>query len=220
MKPNSIIPIVAAVIALVAGVATARGQGAVRLQNEVVIPARLSSSITEVDAATDEALASLVAKASLASQASRPAAAAQARTEPPPAPPASMNASFEAGLLALAPATTTTADEPALPPRQPVSPRNAEMVARMRAAVEKIAAEYGSPTFVQLFTNDSVMAQVWRKRLQMIQNADLIATELASLQRQKKAASEEVEAARRRLSALQIEAEKIATGLRRTRTGT
>lgn len=214
MKYINIMTFVAAAFTLFSGATAMRGQNAVRLQQQVVIPARHSSSIGEVNAAT-EASPALSAPVQLE---------AQMQPQPPPAPapafPEPARLSLEDGLPSLSLENGDGVDAAKAPgalPREPRTLQNIEMIARMRAAVEQIAAEYGNPTFVQLFTNDSVQAQVWRKRLHLIQSADLIAAELASLERKKKVANEEVEATRLRLAALHAEAEQLAVRLQQVR---
>lgn len=93
--------------------------------------------------------------------------------------------------------------------------RNAEMVMRMRMAVEQIAAEYGNPLFAQIFTNDSVQAQVLRKRVQLLQRAEEIRAEIAGLEKQKLEAAGELEISRRQLVALQEQADALTNRLQK-----
>jgi hypothetical protein len=93
-----------------------------------------------------------------------------------------------------------------------------EMVARMRLAVERIAAEYGNPTFAQVFTNDAVQAQAFRKRVQLLHRAEAINAEIAELEKQKVVAKGELDTVRQELAALQEQADALTNRLTRART--
>jgi predicted nucleic acid-binding Zn-ribbon protein len=92
------------------------------------------------------------------------------------------------------------------------------MVARMRLAVERIAAEYGNPTFAQVFTNDAVQAQAFRKRVQLLHRAEAINAEIAELEKQKLVAKDELDTVRQELAALQEQADALTNRLTRART--
>jgi hypothetical protein len=94
----------------------------------------------------------------------------------------------------------------------------AEMVARMRMAVEQIAAEYGNPTFAQVFTNDAVQARMFRKRVQLLHRAEAINAEIAELEKQKVVAKGELDTVRRELAALQEQADALTNRLTKART--
>ena len=93
--------------------------------------------------------------------------------------------------------------------------RRAEMITRMRLAVEQIAAEYGNPTFAQVFTNDNVQAQILRKRVQLLHRAEAINAEITALEKQKLQIRGEVDASRRELLALQEQADALTQRLQR-----
>lgn len=93
----------------------------------------------------------------------------------------------------------------------------AEMIARMRIVVEQIAAEYGNPTFAQVFTNDAVQAQVLRKRVQMLHRMEAIKAEITALQKQKEDVTAELDASRQDLVALQQQAEALTNRLQKAR---
>lgn len=95
--------------------------------------------------------------------------------------------------------------------------QNAEMIKRMRMAVEKIAAEYGNPTFAQIFTNDPIQAQLYRKRLQLVQRMDLARAELEAIEQQKIVTKNEADAMRRELVALQRQAEALSSRIQQAR---
>ncbi|MDR2981942.1 MAG: hypothetical protein LBV12_06805, partial [Puniceicoccales bacterium] len=71
------------------------------------------------------------------------------------------------------------------------------MKTRMRMAVEAVAAEYGNPTFVEIFTNDPIRAQALRKRLQLLQNYEALVAEIAALEKQRIAVGQAVSLAER-----------------------
>jgi hypothetical protein len=70
-----------------------------------------------------------------------------------------------------------------------------EMFARMRLAVEGVAAEYGNPTFAEFFTNDALRAKVFRQRLQLLRNYDKLQSELVELRLKKEFAAQDAEQA-------------------------
>lgn len=78
-----------------------------------------------------------------------------------------------------------------------------QMIYEMRTAVQQVANNYGNPYFAQVFTNDPMQAQLMRKRIQTLQNIDVIKNEIAALESQKAQTKQEAENARRELSALQ-----------------
>jgi chromosome segregation ATPase len=63
--------------------------------------------------------------------------------------------------------------------------RYEEMLSRMQAAVEEIAQLYGSPLFLQVFTNDEERAAALKQRLRSAGSADAIRKELADLQKKR-----------------------------------
>src|ERR1700722_5277545 len=60
-----------------------------------------------------------------------------------------------------------------------------EMLGKMREAVEGIAASYGNPMFIQVFTNDLEKAVVLKRRLQSAKRGDEIRLELSSLEKRR-----------------------------------
>lgn len=74
-----------------------------------------------------------------------------------------------------------------------------EMIDRMRYAVEQIAAEYGSPAFTQIFTNDVVRAQVIRRRMGLLMDLEALNAEIVSMTRQRETLQEQVKVTARQL---------------------
>ncbi len=180
-----------------------RAQQRVILQRPLVIPSRGNSTLDEVVAASG---ASQIANASSTGDA-RHAAVPQRQPGQE-----RLDARLQPSLMAAA----APAPEPRPAAAKPA--QNPEMIARMRIAVEQIAAEYGNPTFAQVFTNDPLQAQLMRKRLQLVQRVDLLKSEIDSLEQQRLAMKNEVEATRRELFALQQQAEALATKIQRAST--
>ncbi len=85
-----------------------------------------------------------------------------------------------------------------------------EMRARMRIAVEKVAAEYGNPVFAEVFTNDPLRARVLGGRLQLLHNYEELVAQLAALEKQRQAAAQAVdEASRNRMAQIQNEIRQL-----------
>jgi DNA repair ATPase RecN len=95
------------------------------------------------------------------------------------AAPAQENRGAAAGATADRPASTgPTADERA---RQ----RYDEMLAKMQSAIEEIAELYGSPSFLEVFTNDRERADDLKSRLAAVASAAAAQRELAELARRR-----------------------------------
>ncbi|AHF94076.1 hypothetical protein OPIT5_04660 [Opitutaceae bacterium TAV5] len=84
-----------------------------------------------------------------------------------------------------------------------------EMIGRMRRSVEQIASEYGNPVFTQIFTNDTVRAQLLRERMYLLTHFDALAAKIEELTKEKAAAEQQAETARRRLESLRTEASEL-----------
>lgn len=85
-----------------------------------------------------------------------------------------------------------------------------EMRARMRLAVEKVAAEYGNPVFAEVFTNDPLRARVLGGRLQLLHNYEELVAQIGALEKQREAAALAVDAAsRNRMSQIQGEIRQL-----------
>ena len=85
-----------------------------------------------------------------------------------------------------------------------------EMRARMRIAVEKVAAEYGNPVFAEVFTNDTLRARVLGGRLQLLHNYEDLLAQIAGLEKQREAAAQAVdEASRNRMAQIQAEIRQL-----------
>ena len=63
--------------------------------------------------------------------------------------------------------------------------RYEEMLERMQSAVEEIAQMYGSPLFLEVFTNDSDRASALKQRLRSAGSAYEIQTELEELKKKR-----------------------------------
>ena len=119
------------------------------------------------------------------------AAGAAAPPDPTPA------ASGTAGALADSTAQAAPARDPdpaSVPDPAPVRDpaRHAEMIGRMRAAVEEIAGLYGSPAFTQVFTNDPAEASELRRRLDAASSATRLERQVADLAGRRDALAAEV----------------------------
>jgi chromosome segregation ATPase len=79
----------------------------------------------------------------------------------------------------------------------------AEMVGRMRIAVEQIAAEYGNPPFTQVFTNDAIRARMLRERVALLSNLEALISRVGELEQEKAHAEKQVESVRGEMANLQ-----------------
>jgi len=104
---------------------------------------------------------------------------------------------FLFGLLGATAASAAAPTAP-VPPAGPTDPapvipdaearasrRYDEMLDRMRAAVEDIAALYGNPTFLQVFTNDASRADELKARLRTDRSAARVADDLKDLEKKR-----------------------------------
>jgi hypothetical protein len=92
-----------------------------------------------------------------------------------------------------------------------------EMINRMRVSVEKIAAEYGNPTFTRIFTNDNIRARMLRQRMHLLNNLDALNTEIGILTRQKEEIGRQVDDSRRTVTSLREEAKLLGDRLQAAR---
>lgn len=184
-----------------------RAQSVVSLQRPLVIPSAAQASATAQTSTTSNALLSLDDGHRII-----PNTNASATTPVPP----SARAATPAPAINPAPVQTPAAAPRTSSPVKHV--KNAEMVTRMRMAVERIAAEYGNPSFAHIFTNDPLQAQLYRKRIQLVQRMDVLRTEIDALEQQKLVAKNEADATRRELHALQQQAETLASRIQQART--
>jgi hypothetical protein len=68
------------------------------------------------------------------------------------------------------------------PAPSPAEQKLAEMNARMIEAFERIAAEYGNPSVVRVFTNDPQKGDELRRRLEMLQRVERLRSEATELE--------------------------------------
>lgn len=104
----------------------------------------------------------------------------------------------------------------AKPAAKQTAVQSGEMVARMRIAVEKIASEYGNPSFAQIFTNDPEKAAKLRERYTDLDKRDALKQEVASLTEQRDAARKELETLLVRSAGLREAVSKAQAALENT----
>jgi len=147
----------------------------------------------------------------LAGQGSTVVHAAQPRTVQPAA-----NGHPEFGRATAQPrSSATTATAPA--PKTAKDERHERMILEMRHAVQSIAAQYGNPSFAHVFTNDTLRAQLLRKRVHLLQRIDDVHAEIAALEKQKAGIKSELDASRAELLAVQKQTTELNERLARTR---
>jgi chromosome segregation ATPase len=77
-----------------------------------------------------------------------------------------------------------------------------EMLSKMQAAVEEVAQLYGSPLFLQVFTNDTERATELRERLKADQRIHVIRMEIEKLEGQRTALLNEIASRQKQATAL------------------
>jgi hypothetical protein len=107
---------------------------------------------------------------------------------------------------------------PALPPSPPRATRHEEMITRMKMAVEDVAAQYGNPSFAQVFTNDPVRAKVLRRRLEILKQVDRLNAEIADLETRRTQSRQELQVSRQRVESTKQELKSIQDQVREMNT--
>jgi septal ring factor EnvC (AmiA/AmiB activator) len=98
------------------------------------------------------------------------------------------------------------------------------MILRMTMAVEEVAAQYGSPSFAQVFTNDPVRAKVLRRRMEILKQVDRLNAEIALLETRRTQSNQElqvtqqrVEKSKQELTTIQEQVREMNTRLQNAR---
>jgi hypothetical protein len=107
---------------------------------------------------------------------------------------------------------------PSLPPSPPRSAQYEEMITRMKMAVEDVAAQYGNPSFAQVFTNDSVRAKVLRRRMEILKQVDRLNAEIAVLETRRTQSLQELQVTRQRVEATRQELKTVQDQVREMNT--
>jgi hypothetical protein len=107
---------------------------------------------------------------------------------------------------------------PSLPPSPPRSAQHEEMITRMKMAVEDVAAQYGNPSFAQVFTNDPVRAKVLRRRMEVLRQVDRLNAEIAALETRRTQSRQELQATRQRVESTKQELKTIQDQVREMNT--
>jgi hypothetical protein len=107
---------------------------------------------------------------------------------------------------------------PSLPPSPPHSAQHEEMITRMKMAVEDVAAQYGNPSFAQVFTNDPVRAKVLRRRMDVLKQVDRLNAEIATLETRRTQSMQELQATWQRVESSKQELKSIQDQVREMNT--
>ncbi|OAM89945.1 hypothetical protein OH491_16990 [Termitidicoccus mucosus] len=107
---------------------------------------------------------------------------------------------------------------PSLPPSPPRSAQHEEMITRMKMAVEDVAAQYGNPSFAQVFTNDPVRAKVLRRRMEVLKQVDRLNAEIATLETHRTQSQQELQVTRQRVESSKQELKTIQDQVREMNT--
>jgi hypothetical protein len=151
---------------------------------------------------------------------------ARTQDSPPVSPDALMRSHDTSSRADHAPASTVNGGAeapfdgsvPSLPPSPPRSAQHEEMITRMKMAVEDVAAQYGNPSFAQVFTNDPVRAKVLRRRMDVLKQVDRLNAEIATLETRRTQSMQELQATWQRVESSKQELKSIQDQVREMNT--